>query len=44
MFFNVCLSLRDREQREKGTEDPKAGSVLTAGSPIWDLNPQTVRS
>ena len=49
--FNVYLFLRDREwageeQRERETQNPKQvpGSELSAQSPSWGSNPQTVRS
>ena len=52
LFFNVYLFIVDREidrgqagegQRERETES-QAGSVPSAQSPRWDLNPWTVTS
>ena len=54
-FFNVYLFLRDRDrerQREtawggserEGDRDSEAGSMLLAQTPVWGLNPQTMRS
>ena len=53
-FFNVYLFLRERErehgqgeeQRERETQNPKRApdSELSAQSPTWGSNPQTMRS
>ena len=56
LFLNIYLFLRERErerQTDRETEraseqwrgrESKAGSVLTAESPMQDLNSQSVRS
>ena len=50
IFERVCVRIsvhnrkRDRERERKRDTGSKAGSALTAESPMWGLNSQTVRS
>ena len=49
-FFNVYLFLRERESTSVGEAQTdgdrgfEAGSMLTAESPMWGSNSQTMRS